>query len=509
MKKTSTPKKLVLIAIGIAAVIGISMLTGAASKEAPVVEPVSQMVVETTTPQTKDIIVMGEYIGTVEPNQQAMVYPKVTAEVLAVNFQVGDTVEVGDVLFELDSTLVRNNIAQTQATISSSQAKAQHSLEMAKQKLEEYQNGLSDGYNTSIMQAEDAVESAEISLQQAIATLRSATEAYRDYKDEYGDYSDDEYSIDSQLNQLRNAKTQAEIQVEGARLKLEQSEASLDAVKKQVAEGTTSAENSVKTAELATDFSSNYISLQQLQNDLRNYTITSTIGGIVEQCNIDPHDMASPQTAAFVISNKDAMTVSYQVAESTWRSTQLGDIITIEKEGSTCAGTVTEMATMASAGSGLYTIKASVENAPFDMPTGSFVKVFAEMQGSRRALTIPMDVVYYDGGTPYVLVYDNGISIRKNIEAGISDGIDLEVLSGLQSGATVITTWNSTMTDGTEVVLLEDYQASLLVVEEAGTELEEELQITEDELQIFNDESDMDISVAGNHITSAGSEGSE
>ena len=126
---------------------------------------------------------------------------------------------------------------------------------------------------------------------------------------------------------------------------------------------------------MATDFSSSYISLGQLQNDLKHYTVTSTISGIVEQRNVDPHDLVSSQTPTFVISNKDAMFVSFQVSETTWKNTQPGDSVEIEKDGATWPGTVTEISTMAGAGSGLYTIKASVENAPFDMPTGSVVKV--------------------------------------------------------------------------------------------------------------------------------------
>lgn len=137
-------------------------------------------------------------MGTVEPNQKVTVYPKVSAEVLAVHYKVGDTVQAGDVLFELDSTSLRNSIAQTQAGISSSQAKAQLNLEIARQNLADYQTGIEDGYNSNIMQAEAAVESAKIARQQANASLRSAQDACRDYRDECGDY-DDDYTIDSQL----------------------------------------------------------------------------------------------------------------------------------------------------------------------------------------------------------------------------------------------------------------------------------------------------------------------
>lgn len=69
-------------------------------------------------------------------------------------------------------------------------------------------------------------------------------------------------------------------------------------------------------------------------------------------------------------------------------------------------------------------------------------------------------------------MYENGLSKKTVLETGIFDDTDIEVLSGLRVGELIITTWNSAMSDGTEVVLLEEYQASLQAAEEKAAEVE-------------------------------------
>jgi len=450
-------KKLAGLAIGVAGLLAIGLMTGAASqKEEPIeVEADSRLVVETASPHIDDIIVTGEYVGTVEPSRQVVVYPKVSGEVLDVHFNIGDTVQQGDVLLQLDSTSLRYDISLAQANLSKAQSQAQLSLEQAKQNQELYDHGVQEGYNATLLSAESAVAKAETALQEANAGLVSARRALRDARDENDD--NDEYYTDSQMHQFRDAVVLAETKVESAQVGLEQAQINLDAVKLQLADQRENTETAIRSAELSSNFNSESISIQKMQNTLGDYTIVSPINGVIEQRNVDPYDMASSQTPLFVISNKEAMTVSFQVSETTWANMRAGDSVTIEKQGRSWPGTIVEISTMANTNGGLYTIKANVENAPFDLNTGSTVKIFAEMQSSRDTLLIPIDSLYYEGSATYVFVYRSGLVKKAVLETGISDAVYTEVLSGLSASDLVITTWNSAIMDGVEVLLLEDY----------------------------------------------------
>jgi len=450
-KKKTT--KIIAVCASLAIVAG-AFLGATAGEESDVVEePVdSRIIVETRLPVRGNIAVTGEYIGTVEPGQQVTVYPKTAGEVLSANFQVGDSVEQGAVLCQLDSTTLQFTIAQTQAAIASAEAKAQYGLEVAQENLETYKANVAEGTNASLLAAEAAVLTAENGVESAVVNLRTARSNYNDAKDGLIYNADGSDYTDQQITALRDVKRQAEITLEKAQLGLEQAKENLEAAKVQVRDQETSVKNSVKSAELNTDFSDQYIALQKLQKDLNDAVITAPISGIIEQRNVDPFDMASPQSPVYVISNKDLMMVSFKIPEASLAHMRAGDGLTIDKDGQTWPGVITEIATMADSGSGLFTVKASVENAPFDIRSGSTLKIYADAQRAENCVTISIDALYYDNGMPYVYLVKDGFAVKTPVTTGISDAENVEITSGLTLTDEIITTWSSKLSDGAEIL---------------------------------------------------------
>lgn len=402
-------------------------------------------IVETAHLQTGSILVTGSYVGTVEPGQQVYVYPKAGGEVVTANFAVGDTVEAGDILFALDSTNLELNIAQTQAQLRTKQAAAKLQLEQVQDNIDTYNSNIDNGYNQDLVSAENAVKSAEVGLQQANANLRSARRDYYDANDNGAD--------DATLDTLRDIRVQRELAVEQAQLGLEQAEQVLELVKKKVDEAVHNSQYSLRSAELGNDFTADNLALQILQKNLADYTVSAPIGGVIEQKNLDVYDMASPQMAAYIISDKDAAVVSFKVSEPALAHLRTGDHITVEKDGQTCLGAVSEIATAADAHTGLYAIKATVKNPPFDLRSGSTVKVYADTQKAENVTLLPIDAVYYDNGTPYVYIFEDNTARRAEIVTGITDDTYIHVVSGISLSDEVITTWSASLHDGAEVYL--------------------------------------------------------
>ena len=71
-------------------------------KEAPVVEE-TRPTVSVVLPEKRDIVVLTEAIGTIEPQEEVDVLPKMQGEITAVNFAAGDRVEEGQVLITIHS----------------------------------------------------------------------------------------------------------------------------------------------------------------------------------------------------------------------------------------------------------------------------------------------------------------------------------------------------------------------------------------------------------------------
>ncbi len=97
--------------------------------------------------------------GTVESQNSCKVYSSGAGKVQTVHVQVGDRVEAGDVLCQLDTTDLRLSKESTQASINQSYASAQHQLEMSQK---QYDNAQADRKNKMNGQVESAKASYEL-----------------------------------------------------------------------------------------------------------------------------------------------------------------------------------------------------------------------------------------------------------------------------------------------------------------------------------------------------------
>ncbi len=476
----------VLLAVG--AVVAATVL----SRSEPVIEEVQQdIVVGTVSPAAGGISVMSEYIGTMEPLRQVTVYPKAAGEVLSVHFKVGDAVKAGDILFELDSTPLETSIAQTQAAIASAQAKANKSLAITENSLATYEYNLQYGFDATMKAAQNAVDQAQTGLDNAkiaedIArnrvdtaeiALRSARRTLEDFED--GIYPPSmvsleaiNYDEDVIEDSLRDAVRQARESVAAAQLGVDQAGIAVAAAE----EGLRKAQEGVKTAEimaeeqrismraqiemgrLNTNFSDQQIAIQKLQDDLGDYKVIAPIDGVVERRGVEPLDMAAQQTPAFVISDKNSMTVTFRIPKASYGHIKTGDGVTLENVGETFAGRVTEISTMVDA-SGLFTVEAEISNPPQDLYTGAAVKIHAQSRKVENAMLIPLSALWYDNGVPYVYIAENGFAKRALVETGIYDSDNVQIISGLNYTDSIISTWSSRLADGVEIVLAGESEA--------------------------------------------------
>ncbi len=178
--------------------------------------------------------------------------------------------------------------------------------------------------------------------------------------------------------------------------------------------------------------------------------ITATISGEVESFDVEVHDNVAAGMLIGVIAGEGSQAVSFSVPEKIVDQMTLGDTIRIEKNGSEYKGTITDISNAIDSDTGLFKIKASVEGGDA-LPTGSNVKLYVTADKVENVMTLPVDTVYYAGGDPYVYTYDNGTVHRVPIEVGIYDSELIEIISGIDATAQVITTWSSELYEGSKV----------------------------------------------------------
>ena len=542
-------KKKSVLALGLVLTMSVSMV-GCGSSKKTETEKVN---VEVQTPQSGEVTLDTDYIGTVSPEQQVYVVPLVSGTVTQVNYAVGDTVKEGDVLFRIDDEAAqlqmdnaRAAYSQAQAGVNAATGGARHlqnyqteqgidsmedSLDQVRDSIKDMESQI-DTLGTQETQLSQAVTAAQANVaakNQALAqeqlkleSLQKAAEAGNASSagstteagtgstgtaepggtavGETGAASGtagsgtasgtaeaagttgstgataSDLAIQEQktkvataqleLTQAQEALSQAQSGLSAAKSGKSQLESALDTTKtqkdtlkdnlntkKETYEITKNEVYPQTDATYAAQLAQANVGLESAQYQMDMYTIKAPISGQIESISVEKDTMASAGNPAYVISNKDSMTVTFNVAEKAKNELKVGDAVEVERGGETFAGTITEVGTMAGPQTRLFQVKASVIGVGDKLPSGVSVKVHATTQREQSGLVIPYDAVYFSAGDAYVYCVENGKLVKTPITVGLMNDNEVSVEDGLNAESQVVTTWSSKLRDGAEVLI--------------------------------------------------------
>ncbi len=311
-------------------------------------------------------------------------------------------------------------------------------LKTAEKELEYYQEAL-DGASAAMSSAQSAVSQTESAYEQ----VKEGIESIEDGQEKLNNTLSDTYKSLEQTEAVKNM-TEASLNIDTTPVQ--------EASKKTAALGVNSAAATVNSAKVGAEGAKVAIDSAEYQLDM--YTLTAPIDGVIEAVNVKEHDLASPSSGpAFVISNKDTMTVTFNVSEGIRNTLRVGQKIQVDRNGKLYDAAITEIGTMIDQNTGLFAVKSCVSTPDASLLTGSSVKVIADTYQQGNALLIPYDAVYYDDSQPYVYVAVDGIAKRKDVETGIFDAETITVLSGLETEDVLITSWSANLRDGAEIAI--------------------------------------------------------
>ena len=536
-------------------------------------ETMSELIpVQVQQPEAGTLTLKNEFVGTVTPEESVYVISMVSAEVLSTNVSVGDIVNAGDVLCQLDSEAAELQLASAQAQYNSAAAgvnaaqigyeMAQSQYEMAQSQyegtiaqldaqmwgqknlqlyqmqaqMESIEAGIDDIYeqkadlaeqrsdakkqkenlkkqiddlNSAIQEMESMMDMAQEELDSALADMTALDQlgedaynaqavsegnpvTYEEAKVSAQDEIDgaesrleellDLLAAGVQLQELQQALAQVESGIttiddvqeqldsalEDAYRGLEQAQVVMNITQDQIYADTQkivdankqTAALSLDSAELGIDSAAASVNSAQLgiegaqlaidsaEYQLDMYTLKAPISGVIEAVNVKEHDFATPSTPAYIISNKDTMTVTFYVSEGIRNTLSVGQQVSVDRNGKLYDAVITEIGSMIDQTMGLFAIKACVGIPDESLLTGCSVKITADTYSQGGVLLIPYDAVYYDDSQPYVYVAVGGVVERRDIETGIFDEQTITVLSGLTIEDQLITSWSANLREG-------------------------------------------------------------
>ena len=510
-----------LIAMGI--IMTLSMSTVACGKKEEKTE-ISKVAVEVENPTTGELTNDTTYIGTVEPQQQVYVTPKVSGTVTAAYFEVGDTVKEGDVLFKIDDEAAQLQMKSAEASYSQAQAgvtaatsgsrdlqnyQTERSIQQLKDSLDDAENNIDDlednlgdlrdargKLGTAKDQAQaglDAVNSQMVSLEAELQNLQGDLEkAKNDVKTANPDMSEADLEdainndatvkdcntaiekVNSQITELKTSQSSAQSAVDQLNSQIQSVEASKTQIKSsisQIENGKDTIRDNLTTAEQTYSITQNEVypetdatyaaqleaasvGVDSAKMQLDFYTVKAPISGVVETANVKKEDMAAAGNPAYIISNKDSMTVTFNVTENAKNTMNVGDHVTVDRNGETFDGTITEIGTMAGQQTKLFQVKATIPGAGDKLPNGVSVKVSATTEKEDGSTLVPFDALYFSGGDAYVYcVVDNKL-VRTSVTVGLMDDDHAIIEEGLDADSLVVSNWSSKLRNGADAEIV-------------------------------------------------------
>ncbi len=487
-------KKIVIpiVAVAVVGVVGMlfaPQIFGAGGNSLPAV---------TAVPLTRmDISSTINVDGNVESEEVANVYSTLNLQLLAVNVEVGDRVNAGDILAVFNTEDIEAQIAQSEASLRQRQATAQQTLNSAINELETEKYNQQYNFDATITEleltiekAKQSVETARLSLSGERITLRGLRDQRREHTgtDDYEDLKDNDLwdpTYEELTNQIRQSELriiQLENNLTAAEQSVKDAENALRTAKVLNQEKIIRSESAITEARLATNFSDTQMGIDQQKKELEDAVVMAPAAGTITAVFAKEGNLGSG--LLFVIENTDKLIVSTRIEEYDLPNVAVGQPVIIESDGTgdeEYTGRITKIAPTAvkdPQGGTVDTTDVQFEtqigvdagsklrigmNARLEIITEEKAGVFAVSYESIAENENGEDIVYIarpdppatEGAASTVQTYT---VVAVPVTLGVETDLNAEVISdALQEGDLIISLGEvSTLTEGMKVTLAGD-----------------------------------------------------
>ena len=184
--------------------------------------------------------------------------------------------------------------------------------------------------------------------------------------------------------------------------------------------------------------------------------ITAPSDGIIQNSILVKGAFIPQGTQLATLMGAGSQQVLFSATEELVKNLSVGQSIMLEKGKESYPGTITEISSVLLPETGLFPVKAEVENT--DFPEGSKAKISLTKDSRSSVNILPLNVLYYENGEAFVYVFEGtdgneGLLRKKKVELGLSGEESAEILSGLSEEDKVVSSWNNEMFDGAKVRL--------------------------------------------------------
>jgi len=356
-----------------------------------------------------------------------------------VNVEEGDYVRKGQILCQLDSSVMRAQLAAAQARLNGSHA----SLLKAAQpnRLEDigsfeaaYQQSLSDIQNKTAM-LDQAKASRDLALNNATRYAALVKEGA--------------------VSQMEAQTRQTEALTAGStvRAAMESLEASRfssrQALNRLAMAKEGGRKEDVDISRAAAN--ENSATVQQMRAQIEQTIVRAPDDGLITKRLAHIGDLSNGGKPLFEMIRKGEIELRAKVSQDDIARLAVGQHAHVSDNTRKAEGTIFQISPIVDETTRLGTVRIALPKDAGFRP-GMFVKGIIE-RGSRTALTVPNSAVLADEGINYVYVYQNGLAKKQQVSIGARVKETAEVTNGLQAGDQVIVSGAGFLNDQDPVAL--------------------------------------------------------
>jgi len=408
--------------------------------------------------------------GKVQPIREVNIVPRMAGKVASVNFEVGQYVREGDILFTLEDKDIRLQVNQAAATRDAEKV----TLETAKGGTKEQQiNQLKTAFVNAEINLNDAKLNYEKAKQlyEANTAVKTAELNYNNAKAEYertkqlyevGGVSQQamekaETNYRLMEEQYTSAKITERQPLEAAETRLKLAQEQYDAAKsaleiavnKVIPESIKMTESRFQQAQAAYDSAN-----AQLEKTIER----APISGVIATKNINVGEMVGVTASVMSIIDLSSVTVDINLPENIINKIQLNDKVKVNIQAAGIEGLEGQIISISPAVDQRtqgYAVKVSINNENGLLKSGMFAEIEITTDEVHDAIAVPIESVVEEDGKKYVFVVKGDQAVKTEIVTGLANDEYVEVVEGLQGNETVVVKGQNFIKDDSKITIVE------------------------------------------------------
>lgn len=249
--------------------------------------------------------------------------------------------------------------------------------------------------------------------------------------------------------------------LDGERLRLEMlaAAANLEQVRKELQRYTDLAQRGLVSIAMFEGLKYDVDALQATYNlrklDYSYSQIRAPISGFVSSRDIKLGQNIAVNYSAFRITDPSKLVAYLQIPQAELAKFSAGQSVSLQVDSTpdmVFVATIARISPTIDSRNGTFRATAFIENHAGDLVPGMFARFTISYEKHENALTIPIEAIVVEDDETAVYVVSDGKVTRRIVEIGISAGMQVEILSGVEAHEEIVVVGQPGLRDGTKVL---------------------------------------------------------